>query len=285
MIYNLTYLSDGLKVKGYLSLPYGFGLPASELAAWLDRYHQTNGLPVIQAASPIHSKGLDVRNAKWPALLYCRGGIGHVGRVQTHWLEKFSRRGYVTFAPSYRGSESGEGRDEFGGRDLEDVLSAYRMLSHMPFVDEGRISALGFSRGAINAAQAATRLNGLHKLVVWGGVSDLARTYEERPDLRRMLKRVVGGSPARNPEAYAARSPIRWAENIKCPVLVIHATEDVQVDCSHGLSLYQKLRLAGKKTEFHRYEGYGHHLPPDVHEEAITRMFRWIAEPCQAVTH
>ncbi len=278
MMYNLAYLSDGLQVTGCLSLPYGFDWTAAGLADWLNRYHRTDGLPVTPIASCIRRDTKDVLSAKWPALLYCRGGIGHVGRVQTHWLEKFSRHGYVVFAPFYRGSESGAGRDEFGGRDLEDVLSAFRLLSRLPFVEEGKISAMGFSRGAINAAQAAARLDALHKLVLWGGVSDLAKTYEERPDLRKMMKRVIGGSPDRSPEAYKDRSPICWAGQIRCPVLVIHATEDRQVDFSHGLNLYEKLRQVGAEAEFHRYDGYGHHLPPDIHDEAVARMFRWIGD-------
>lgn len=31
--------------------------------------------------------------------------------------------------------------------------------------------------------------------VSWGGVSDMFLTYEERKDLRRMMKRVIGGTP------------------------------------------------------------------------------------------
>lgn len=29
-------------------------------------------------------------------------------------------------------------------------------------------------------------------IVTWGGVSDMFLTYEERKDLRRMIKRVIG---------------------------------------------------------------------------------------------
>jgi len=276
MQYLLTYLSGNLRVKGILCLPGGFGWSLDSLKVWLNRYHQTADLPVVQTACSIHREIKDIHSRQWPALLYCRGGIGRVGRVQTHWLESFAKRGYVVFAPFYRGSESGQGRDEFGGRDLEDVISAFRLVSHLPFVEKGKISMMGFSRGAINAAKAATLLGHLHKLVLWGGVSDLAKTYEERPDLRKMLKRVVGGTPASNPEGYQARSPICWADRIQCPVLIIHATEDVQVDFSHGWNMYQRLLQTGADTLLHRYDGYGHHMPPEVHETAITRMFRWI---------
>ncbi|MBW5446356.1 prolyl oligopeptidase family serine peptidase [Cohnella sp. CFH 77786] len=276
-MYHLTYLSDGLKVKGYLAFPYGFGLPSAELGDWLLRYHGREDLAVNAVASPLSPSIKDIRTSRWPVLLYCRGGIGHVGRVQTHWLEKFSGHGHIVFAPAYRGSESGEGRDEFGGRDREDVLAAYRLLQSLPFADPERFSFMGFSRGSINAVLAAIRTEKPHKLVLWGGVSDLAQTYEERIDLRRMLKRVIGGSPAAMPEAYRERSPLCLADRIRSPVLLIHGTEDAQVPFSHALRMYDKLRQAGATPEFHRYEGYGHHLPSLVHDAAIGRMFDWLA--------
>jgi dipeptidyl aminopeptidase/acylaminoacyl peptidase len=256
--------------------PHGFGLPAAELEEWLCHYHGQADLPLARIASSVPPGNRDIRIAKWPVLLYCRGGIGHVGRVQTHWLERFSQHGHIIFAPSYRGSESGEGHDEFGGRDLEDVLAAYRLLESLPFVDRDRISAMGFSRGSINASQAAVRTKNIRRLILWGGVSDLAQTYEERIDLRRMLKRVIGGSPAKMPEAYRERSPLKLAGQIRCPVLVVHGTEDVQVRFSHGLNMYNRLQKMKAPSEFHWYEGYGHHFPSPVHEAAIQRMFDWI---------
>jgi len=278
MQYTLTYLSGPWKVKGILCLPGGYGWPQDSLTDWLRRYYGTDDVQVTLTACSLSRETKDIRMRRWPALIYCRGGIGRVGRVQTHWLESFARRGYVVFAPFYRGSESGQGRDEFGGQDVEDVTAAFDLVAHLPFADPSAISMMGFSRGAINAAKAAVRLPGLRKLVLWGGVSDLAKTYEERPDLRKMLKRVLGGTPQSRPEAYRSRSPICWADEIRCPVLIIHATEDAQVDFSHGWNLYQKFRQLGADVALHRYDGYGHHMPPDVHELAITRMFRWIED-------
>ena len=37
-------------------------------------------------------------------------------------------------------------------------------------------------------------------MVTWGGVSDMVLTYEERVDMRRMMKRVIGGTPTKYPE-------------------------------------------------------------------------------------
>lgn len=279
MITHITYISDGLKVKGYLSLPYGYDIPTTELETLI---HQSigfsNDLPVTKLSCTYPPAQQDIRSKQWPVLIYCRGGIGKVGRVRTDWLEQFSNYDHIIFAPTYRGNEGGEGRDEFGGSDQEDVLSAYRLLENLPFVDANRISIMGFSRGSINASYTTATLSNVHRLILWGGVSDLAQTYEERVDLRKMLKRVIGGTPTRTPESYKKRSPIDMVEQIHCPVLIMHGTQDTQVDFSHGLHMYNKLMEAQVPVEFHKYEGGDHHLPLESHLVAIERMFQWIGQ-------
>ncbi|GIP21334.1 S9 family peptidase [Paenibacillus sp. J22TS3] len=280
MIFKITYISGGYKVKGYLALPEGYDIPLPKLQSWISGFYSADSdLETIRTAESINRASSDLMSRKWPVFIYCRGGMGNFGSVRTSWLEHFTRHGHIVFAPCYRGNESGEGRDEFGGADREDVFSAFRLLQNFPFVDENRISVMGFSRGSINAALTAAELKDTHRLILWSGVSDLAKTYEERISLRRMLKRVLGGTPARRPGAYAARSPIQFAERIHCPVLIMHGTSDVQVDYSHGLTMYHKLMELGMTAELHSYSGYGHIFPLAKHLEAVERMFRWIQDP------
>lgn len=277
MMIHMTYLSGEYKVKGYLSLPYGYKLDLDELNAQVHQVYGPAEMPMTVIANNIKEEQQDINERKWPVLIYCRGGIGRVGQVKTEWLERFSRSGFIVFAPVYRGTEGGEGRDEFGGGDMEDVPAACRLLSSLPFIDTQRMSAMGFSRGSVNAAYAASETDYIRQLVLWGGVSDLSKTYEERVDLRRMLKRVVG-NPAKVPEAYQARSPIHMAERIHCPVLIVQGSEDAQVLSSHGLQMYNRLKEAGADVDMHWYENYGHHMPPEMHMLAIERMFNWIRE-------
>ncbi|MCT8137199.1 S9 family peptidase [Anaerobacillus sp. CMMVII] len=272
MIYKVSYMADGLNVKGYLGFPNEIHVTKQEITELF------NDLPVEEVASSIVSNRVLLGEGKWPAFIYCRGGIGRIGRVKPSWVEAFAKQGYIVFAPCYRGHEGGEGRDEFGGADTEDVHSAFRLLESFSFVDKKKISIMGFSRGAINATLTSIVMPSIHRLVLWGGVSCLRQTYEERIDLRRMLKRVIGGSPNKLPLAYHLRSPIEFAKDINCPVLIIHGTTDSQVDVSHGVNMYEQLNLYSKKTTIHLYEGYGHHLPFDVHHDAIRKMFSWIED-------
>ncbi|WNF36182.1 prolyl oligopeptidase family serine peptidase [Bacillaceae bacterium IKA-2] len=271
MIFRITYNSNEYKVKGYLGLPNHVAATRFKLARFFNEIK-----PIERVSYSIIPSSAHLETIKMPCIIYCRGGIGHFGRVKPNWVEAFANQGYLIFAPCYRGNEGGEGRDEFGGADKEDVDAAVRLLQTLPFVDKNKISIMGFSRGSINATQTAITMPTIDKLILWGGVSDLTQTYEERVDLRRMLKRVIGGTPRKFPDAYEARSPIQLASKISCPVLIIHGTKDAQVDISHGINMYSELKHLQKEVTLHSYNGYGHHLPLPVRLLAIKRMFDWI---------
>ncbi len=239
--------------------------------------------PLASRYPAVTKQIMDDRLRRWPVLIYCRGGLGNYGGVNTAWLEQFVQKGYIVFAPSYRGNEGGEGRDEYGGRDREDVHAAYRLVQGWPFADSKRVSLMGFSRGAINAVHTATTYNTgpdqVHKLVLWSGVTDVERTYQERTDLRRTLKRVLGGSPRAAPEAYLARSPLSSAHKLRCPVLIMHGTSDTQVNYSHGTRMYHWLKGRGADVTFHAYGGQDHRFQESMHKAAVDNMFDWLAAP------
>ncbi len=236
-LWTVTYMSQGLRVKAALAVPDGEG--------------------------------------PFPALLYCRGGIKNVGRVRPERICQLASFGYVVLAPHYRGNEGGEGRDEFGGADRHDVYAAHALLREMPFVLADRISLYGFSRGGMMALLAAMERDGFRAAVVWSGVTDLLLTYEERVDLRKLLRRVVG-HPRKQRDAYLARSPLYRAAEVRCPVLIIHGTDDQNVGVEHALRLAEALECHGKTHELWLVEGAGHLFDSRQIEQYTRRMFDWL---------
>ena len=51
-------------------------------------------------------------------------------------------------------------------------------------------------------------------VVTWAGVSDVVFTYKERKDMRRMMKRVIGGTPNNIPDAYRERTALFRVDEI-----------------------------------------------------------------------
>ncbi|WP_246310901.1 alpha/beta hydrolase family protein [Paenibacillus xylanilyticus] len=290
MLYQVTYSSNEFRVKAYMCLPEGCMLTSSRIRLGTEDHAQLCSLDSLDqvefqllASRYPPQQDINSMQEQWPVLIYCRGGLGSYGGVKTAWVEQFTHKGYIVFAPSYRGNEGGEGRDEYGGHDIEDVRAAYRLMLELPFADPTRISLMGFSRGAINAVHTATSFNEgpnrVHKLVLWSGVADVERTYHERTDLRRTLKRVLGGSPRAVPEAYLARSPLSVVSKLRCPVLIMHGTADTQVNYSHGTRMYHWLKQRGIEVNFHAYGGQNHWFHEHFHLTAVDNMFDWLTAP------
>lgn len=238
-LYVLTYVSQGLKVKGLLAIPEG--------------------------TSPR------------PAVIYCRGGIKRVGMVRKRRIVAMARRGFIIFAPFYRGNEGGEGREDFGGEDRFDLFHAIKVVQSLAEVMPGPIPLIGFSRGAVMAMRAARECSGVGPVIVWSGVSNMLDTYEERVDLRRMLKRVVG-HPKKQIEAYIDRSPVYWVDEIDIPIYIIHGTQDSQVNTQHARKLASALDHAGKAYTMALYAGLDHRFPRKEEEKALDDVFTWLGE-------
>ncbi|MDP4163093.1 MAG: prolyl oligopeptidase family serine peptidase [Bacillota bacterium] len=232
----ITYDSNGLIVKGMLAEPKG----------------STDG----------------------EAFLYLRGGIKNVGKVRPARIAQFAAEGFTVFAPFYRGNQGGEGNEDFAGEDREDAFSAFKLLQSLPGVR--RIHIFGFSRGGVMALLTAIQFFEAASVVTWGGVSDMELTYGERKDLRRMMKRVIGGTPAKFPERYHFRTPLHELEKISTPVLIIHGVNDLNVSVEHAYRLENRLKALEKPVVSWYFHQYTHYFPPAVNRKVVKDLTQWM---------
>ncbi len=97
---------------------------------------------------PLKKRG----NAGHAALVFVHGGV-HSNWAITYWpfVREAVERGYVVVAPDYRGS-TGYGEKhymeiDYGGYEIEDVMSATDYLKTLPHVDPNRVGIMGWSHG------------------------------------------------------------------------------------------------------------------------------------------
>ncbi|QQZ11453.1 alpha/beta hydrolase family protein [Heyndrickxia vini] len=237
-MYLITYLSAGLKVKGLLAEP------KDEMI--------------------------------YDGFLYLRGGIKGVGMVRPARIGQFAAEGFIVFAPFYRGNRGGEGNEDFAGNDREDAYTAYDLLKQYVRVKNERIHIFGFSRGGIMALHTAINRSEAKSIVTWGGVSDMVLTYYERHDLRKMLKRVIGGTPNKYPALYQERTPLYSIDRIKQPVLIIHGVKDKNVSIEHAIRLEERLRECGKEVETWYFQNYTHYFPPAINRQIVSDLCSWM---------
>lgn len=237
---EITYWSDGLRVKGMLAEPVASGI--------------------------------------YEGILYLRGGIQGVGMVRPARIAQFAAQGFVVFAPYYRGNRGGEGRDELAGDDRMDAVYAVDVLKQSPQIDAERIHLFAFSRGGLMALWTAILREDLTSVVTWAGVSDFVITYKERRDMRRMMKRVIGGSPNNNEDVYRERSALSRINEINIPVFIIHGMQDVNATFKHAVMLENALREHRKVYETRYYPQYTHFIPPVQNVEIVRELCIWMKQ-------
>ncbi|HLI56976.1 MAG TPA: prolyl oligopeptidase family serine peptidase, partial [Actinomycetota bacterium] len=64
--------------------------------------------------------------------------------------------------------------------------------------------------------------------------------------------------PERDADLLAALSPLRRAEDIRAPVLVIHGEGDTNVPVSESHQMVAALRALGRDVEYLQLDGEGH---------------------------
>ncbi|GEL09055.1 alpha/beta hydrolase family protein [Salisediminibacterium halotolerans] len=209
-------------------------------------------------------------------ILYLRGGIKHIGMVRIPRLTQFANEGFTVFAPYYRGNEGGEGEEDFGGRDREDAFSGFDVLQEY-LTGEATIHIVGFSRGGIMAGlTAVNRVSA--SVTFWGGVADCFLMYQERPDLRKMLRRTFSGPPEQSAEIYKERSPLYFAERISCPIFIIHGTHDKHVSFRHAAELNEALLKLDKDVSFRALYGQSHRMKASDQLAETKRLCRQLKQ-------
>ncbi|KGR73621.1 alpha/beta hydrolase family protein [Ureibacillus manganicus] len=235
-LFEISYWSQGLLVKGLLAKP--------------------------------------VKEGNYEALLYLRGGLQFVGAVRPARVAQFAANGFIVFAPYYRGNRGGQGRDEFAGEDRYDAVYGVEVLKQ--FSNKDTVHVYGFSRGGLMALWTAILRDDVQSVVVWAGVSNLSSMYIERVDMRRTLKRIIGGPPTKLKELYDERTPLYQVDKITAPVLIIHGFEDQNVSIEQTYYLENALNAKTKKYETWYYPSLAHHYPPKENRKTVKALCEWM---------
>jgi dipeptidyl aminopeptidase/acylaminoacyl peptidase len=244
---SITYLSDGLMVKGYLAIPKA------------------------------RKEG-----EKLPCVIVNRGGNRELGAITDEqaaaMLGGIASWGYVVVASQYRGNAGGEGKEEFGGPDVNDVLSLIPLLESLPEADATRIGMQGWSRGGMMTYLALTRTDRIAAAIVGAGAADLGNSIKSRPEMEtEVYAQLIPNYATDKEAALAARSAVHWPEklNKKTPILLLHGSADWRVDPTAALSMASKLYECRHPFRFVFFEGGDHGL--SEHREEVRRLTRdWL---------
>ena len=213
-----------------------------------------------------------------PVLIFNRGGNREYGKltvlnVMRH-MAPFARHGMLVFASNYRGNDGGEGFEEFGGADVNDVMALLSIARNHPGFDGKNASMLGHSRGCMMTAMALRRKARIGCAISIAGISDVRQGARERPDMQTAVFERLFPQGDRDKE-YEKRSALAWAEEIEAPLLLLHGDADEAVNVNHSIRLAEALRQAGKEVDLHIYPG-GNHSLFRFWDDVLARAHVWM---------
>lgn len=242
------------------------GTSSGQMPAVTYRVRYQSGECQVVAYLSIPKKCLEEKQP-YPCIIYNRGGNRDYMMLKMEDIKNMAESsGKIVFASQYRGVGGGTGKDEFGGADLQDVLKLVDLCQEFAFVDQEELYMMGVSRGGMMTYMAMREDARIKKGVVISGDADLFMEYEEREDMREVLEELIGGTPKELPKEYEKRSAAYWAEELLCPVLIIHSRQDKLVSFGQAEKMVTCLEDAKKEYQFVTYEDDTHGMHPEDFE-------------------
>src|SRR5207245_4259751 len=118
--------------------------------------------------------------------------------------------GYVCIGSQYRGNGGSEGKEQFGGDDVNDVLNLIPVLSSIKKADTSRLGMYGWSRGGMETFLALTKTCRMKAAVIMSGMADAFITIKKRPQMENQFKDLVPGYAQNKDSVLKARSAVSF---------------------------------------------------------------------------
>ncbi len=205
---------------------------------------------------------------RYPLVLNIKGGPG--GMWGHQWFQEFqmlAAAGFGVVFTNYRGS-TGYGHDfqsavrlDYGGADYRDnMLLLEAALERFDWIDPERLFVTGGSHGGFLTNWITTQTDRFRAAVTQRSVSNWiseAGTQEYPP---ASMTAEFGGTIWTNFDYYWGRSPLKYADQVSTPTLVIHSSDDHITPVGQGQEWFYALLANDVETEFALFEGESHGL-------------------------
>lgn len=218
---------------------------------------------------------------KYPTILMIHGGPKTTyGNAFMHEMHVLSGEGYaVVYANPHgsagRGDAFADLGSQYGEIDREDLMAVVsHALQRFPFLDSARLGVSGGSYG------------GYLVNLILGRSDQFKAACAQRSIANWISKFATGdngyfvnhdrGTPWTNAEMLWERSPLRWADRIRTPTLLIHSEEDMNCPKTEAFQMLTALRLNEIPARLVLFPGENHNLSRTGRPRARLRRLREI---------
>ncbi len=176
----------------------------------------------------------------------------------------WTSRGFAVLDVNYGGS-TGYGRDyrerlkgQWGVVDVDDCVNGARYLVERRLADGKRLAIRGGSAGGYTTLCALVFRDTFNAGASHFGVSDLTIFVKDTHKYEsRYLYSLIGPYPERA-DLYYERSPIKFTDQLSCPVIFFQGLEDKVVPPSQAEMMVEALRAKKMPVAYVPFEGEQH---------------------------
>jgi dipeptidyl aminopeptidase/acylaminoacyl peptidase len=219
---------------------------------------------------------------KYPLVLSIHGGpAGQYGVDWYHEFQVYAAKGYAVLFTNPRGS-TGYGQkfergivNEWGGKDYLDIMNGLdAALKKYPWIDQDRMGVTGGSYGGFmtnwilghtDRFKAAVTLRSVSNFISDDGTRDGA--YGHSADF--------GGDIFQKMDLYWDRSPLKYANKVKTPTLILHSDNDYRVPIEQGEQWFRALKHFGVNTEIVFFPRENHNLTRTGEPKHLVESLNW----------
>lgn len=211
-----------------------------------------------------------VRKKTYPIIVAIHGGPasmwGPGEATMWHEFQFLTSKGYGLVYSNPRGS-GGYGHDfrrsnyqNWGEGPAGDVLAvASEVVRRTRWVDADRQFVTGGSYAGYLTTWIISQDNRFKAAVAQRGVYDLSTFFGEG-NAWRLVPDHFGGHPWDAGVLLRANSPITFVDQIRTPLLILHADNDLRTGVIQSEMLYKSLKVLERPVEYVRYPNAGHDL-------------------------
>ncbi len=204
----------------------------------------------------------------WPMILNIKGGPAVMwGHQWFHEFQMMAGQGYAVVFANYRGS-TGYGhafemsvRLDYGGADYRDNMRLVdEALGRFEWIDPERLFVTGGSHGGFLTNWITTRTDRFRAAVAQRSVSNWISEAGTQAYSPAEMNAEFGGTLWEQYDNYWDRSPLRYADRVVTPTLIVHSTDDHITPIGQGQEWFYALLNQGVTTELAMFRGEGHDL-------------------------
>jgi dipeptidyl aminopeptidase/acylaminoacyl peptidase len=239
---------------GYLSVPEPIEFPTTNAQTAFAHYYP-----------PKNPTAVAPDGERPPLLVNVHGGPTSEADPELHLeVQFFTSRGFAYAEVNYRGS-TGHGRGYreslyglWGVVDVDDAVAAARHLVDRGLADPGRLVISGGSAGGWTTLCALTFRDAFATGTSYFGVSDLEPFAETTHKFESKYLDLLVGPWPEAADLWAERSPVRHAELLSSPLLILQGDEDEVVPPSQAEVIVRALESRGLPYAYLLFEGEQH---------------------------